>query len=264
MKINLVLLFSLFCCGSFGYDLEHISISDYEFRRYVRPQLRSISNEFQTLFFALNPELETFKSAYGNFKELNSVRHRLKSDCSILSQACREDVKKTQNLLSKILEELEKDFSLAENNPDKTIAFHHSKEMLVQQVFQALLKSQHLLYRAALLPKDGPNAERFAQTLAKIHDAFSAFLFQNSDPRFQNEFNSFWIHFIRPVEGHVLRDHSLFFFKTNLTELNMRWNMLNVRLTKRSFTPSKQVSTLLNIMHRRWNNVLKISLKPKG
>jgi hypothetical protein len=75
---------------------------------------------------------------------------------------------------------------------------------------------------------------------------------------------SYWIGFIKPVEEFIINKNEMSYFKENITRFNVNWNILNVKLTKRNIPISKQIKTLLNIMHNRWNNILKVSLNTKG
>lgn len=265
MKIILVLNL-VFLALAHAYKPKDISLSDFEFRRYVRPQLKSITNEFQTLMFALNPDLSDYKSVYSNFKDLSARNQKIRKDCafSSLGQSCSEELRKIEKILSTALSSLDSADKLIAGDTETKLAFQHSRQLLSQKAFQALLKTQSMLFYSRLTGNFGLDVTAYSNQLNYLYDQFHTFLFKSSDPQFRNEFSSFWINFIRPVETFVLHQNSRDFFISRLTELNMRWHMLNVRLTKRGYTPSKQASTLLNIMHRRWTNILKVTLNPKG
>ena len=95
----------------------------------------------------------------------------------------------------------------------------------------------------------------------KLMNTFYTFIHHSSDTRFRNEFISFWNDFYKVVVFNILtqKDKEMFIRKVN--DLNLRLNMLNVVLTKRNHQISKQTSTLLKVVHRRWNNVLKVTLR---
>ena len=264
MKIILALVFTILSTAS-AYQLDNIAISEFEFRRYVKPQLKSITNEFQTLLFALNPELKSYKNSYNLFREVNSINQKFRSDCSNKGEHCIDDLVKLEKILRRTLDELKPAGELTNSaDPQTWLTYQHSKEYIYQGVFQAILKAQNMLFQNQIVGNLGIELITYSDQLNYLYDQFNAFLFKSSDPRFANEFNSFWVNFVRPVENFALHQDNRQFFITRMTDLNMRWHMLNVRLTKRSYTPNKQIATLLNIMQRRWNNILKVSLKPKG
>lgn len=263
MKIILVAAFTVYA-SAFAYDREHISLSGYEFRRYVRPQLRSISNEFRSLFFALNPGLEDYKSLYSNFRELDSINQSLGEDCVRASASCQDLLKKAAILLLEISEELDGNKTPDALGPDSSLSFQHKQELLRQAVARALEQTGNMLFQNILSPAVQADVPAYSSRLNALSVRFNAVLFQHSDSRFKNEINSFWNDFAKPTQNIVLEENDMDFFKQRLTALNLAWNMLHVRLSKRGYTPSKRVSALINIMHRRWNNILKVSLKPKG
>ncbi|MEX0799005.1 MAG: hypothetical protein WD025_06155 [Bacteriovoracaceae bacterium] len=272
MKLAAILL-SFFTLQTVAYDMRNISITEYEFRRYVRPQLKSISNDFQTLFFALNEELDDYKNTYSLFKEINRINLKARKEClSIatsgasgeISDKCVKILTNMEQLLKKTLKSCSGVNNFESKDIDLLMVYKDSREYLIQTLSHALIKTQNMLFQLRLIGNFGLDLDGYTDQLNYLYDQFNSFLFKNSDPRFKNELNSYWVNFIRPVENYALHQNKQEFFKKHLTEYNIRWNMLNVKLTKRNYQPSKQVATLLNIMHRRWNNILKVSLKPKS
>lgn len=264
-KILAVLSLIFTISGALAYQQENIAISDYEFRRYVRPQLKSISNEYQTLFFALNPELKDFKSTYSYFRDLSEVALEMKDSCKESGPGCLRLAQSANKLLGQIL----KDFS---KSPTPELApfskrgavYSDAKEKVQKELMGALLSLDNHLFLRSLTGEFPNSIKDFPHEFNALTDEFSSFLFKTSDERFRNELNSFWVNFIKPIEKYALYANDRNYFRRNLTDLNLVIHMLGVRLTKRSYEPTKQVSTLINIMLRRWNNILKVSLKPKG
>ncbi len=64
---------------SFAYTQKDINLSDYGFNRYVRPNLISISQDYQTLMVMMNPELK-------HFKPINGILNQLKKRFTDASQ----------------------------------------------------------------------------------------------------------------------------------------------------------------------------------
>lgn len=263
MKIILVAIFSLFSVCH-AYETENIAISDYEFRRYVRPQLKSISNEFQTLIFALNPELKDFKNIYTNIRSINRINQKIRRECKVSTKACSPELEKIEKELLKIV----KGFAQAKLPESKDLgalmSWQHSKELLNQEALRLSQTTQNLLFQKEITGSLPSSLLSYSEELSGLYDRFNVFIYKASDDRFSNEINNFWVNFIKPVENFALLADNKTYFKGRITELNLVWHMLNVKLTKRSYKPNKQVSTLLNIMHRRWNNILKVSLKPRA
>ncbi|MCO4754066.1 MAG: hypothetical protein KC478_06270 [Bacteriovoracaceae bacterium] len=264
--MRLIAFLLLLSSSLWAYRQDQISITDYEFRRYVRPQLKSISNDFQTLFFALNKPLMGYKGSYSSFKKVNSLNQELRKDCeqNQLTPKCLASLEKLEKILFSVSKDLKSVESLDVKSADKRMRYQHSKELLAQSISRNIFKIQNMSFQVKLTGNLDFDAMGFSDELNYLYDKFHTFLFQNSNELFKNEITSYWANFIRPVETFVLYQNRQDFLKKNLNELNIRWNMLNVRLTKRNYNPNKQISTLLNVMHRRWNNILKVSLNTKG
>lgn len=270
MKIILVLQL-LISTMAFAYKAEQISISDHEFRRYIRPQLKSITNEFKSLIFGLNPELEPYRTVFQEFKSINNANQKFRMECLETKTGCESGLENLNKRLEKALSLLNQASNPSSKNFNSISQFEtklthqHSREMLFQKCLGLVLKSQNILFHRKLTGKAKRDASAdlsgFSNQVNYLYDQFNAFIIKSSDARFRNEFNGFWVNFIRPIENIALHRNNRDFFTRRLTELNMRWHMLHVRLTKRGFRAPKQVNTLLSIMDRRWINILKISLK---
>ena len=66
-------LLIFFICIPFfanAYTAKNINLTDYEFIRYVRPQLNSITQDYQTLLGLLNPEQKRYQPAFSNHKKI--------------------------------------------------------------------------------------------------------------------------------------------------------------------------------------------------
>ncbi|MBC74499.1 MAG: hypothetical protein CME64_00630 [Halobacteriovoraceae bacterium] len=264
--MKLLTIFLFFSCLASGYLPEQVSITDYEFRRYVKPQLKSISNDFQTLFFSLNSALAPLKSSYSEFRKINKLNQQIRTDCQSneLEGTCLEQVRALEKSLLSVSKTMSSIKEIDSKSVDAKLVFSNSKEMLEQSLARNIIRIQNLSFKSELTSSKKFDAGNFCDQINYLYDRFNTFLFKSSDERFKNEINSYWANFIRPVETYAIYRSNKEFFKKNINELNMRWNMLHVRLTKRGYKPNKQTSTLLNIMQRRWVNILKVSLKPRG
>ncbi len=139
---------------AWSYQLDSIAISDYEFRRFVRPQLRSISNEYQTLLFALNPELKDFKKTYSEFRDLTQISFKLKDACSKGGAACLRLLTDA----SQVLKEISKDFSQS-SKPQfapfskRGAIYYDAKEKAHEEVIGVLLSVDNHLFLNSLTGK---------------------------------------------------------------------------------------------------------------
>ncbi len=259
---SLLILIPTLC---FGYNAKDVNLSDYGFQRYVRPQLISITQDYYTLLTTVNPEFKELKS-------LNKIFQRLRSQLKAIQSSYRQqkfDV--TLINLGSSLNLLRQGMRLLASGPDLKQKEHFSPEdsLVSFDRFFQLRKSVYQLYM------DYENIHFFVTAKIEVplmltklnhqiddsYNMYNILLLESSDVRFQNEFTSFWSDFIKPINNLVLPNHDKKLFISKLNDFNLRLNILNVVLTKRNKRISKQTQTLLKIMHNRWNNILKVTLK---
>ncbi|MFT6632155.1 MAG: hypothetical protein ACJAS4_002117 [Bacteriovoracaceae bacterium] len=262
--IKLFLLFFL-SISAHAYGPQDIKLSNYEFNRYVRPQLISITQDFQTLVISLNPELKSLKpitKILSNIKtrsqKLNNLFTAKKFDeCDQNLSYSLKELRTGLLLLENFPSLIDKEFFTADNLLDSL----HNFQVFKQSFFD--LYVEYETYQFLLKARTGLT-QPFRDLVNKVHFAqntFQTYILSASDNRFRTEFISFWSDFIRPVKNIILPQNDKALFIHKLNDLNLRLNILNVVLTKRNKSITKQTSTILKIFHNRWNNILKVTLK---
>ncbi|MAX66014.1 MAG: hypothetical protein QF441_07405 [Bacteriovoracaceae bacterium] len=262
MKRGFILFLLIFSKITYAYGPEDINLSDYEFRRYVIPQLISIKQDYRTLFFIINPELKSLKAG-GSY--LGSVQDFLQTLSTTRDKEKRLDkIRKAQKELSKFIiltstppSLLEKEFLLPQD-------FLHSQKAFLN--FQKALSSfsmslDHYSFLVEVKEGQKVSPSNILAELSLVKNSFDLYLLTSSDYRFRNEFISFHSEFLKPVTQLILPERNKQLFIQKLNEFNLRLNFLNVVLTKRNKKVSRQATTLLNIMHNRWNNILKVTIR---
>lgn len=256
---------------SLGYTSKNIELTSSEFIRYVKPQLLNISQDYQTLIGLLNPELKPYKSIFSQYHSLKTHDENFKDRCNI-----KDDLKCSKHLI-RILKSLKKILT--------TLDTGHVPEDLKNYGFNGVLDSfghfqsfrnelfdiylqvfnYSFFYNANIRFKSSDSSfytpELITKRIEQSYNKFNIFLVTSSDKRFKEAFFSYWNSFIKPITRVVLTHNDKNYFLRNLNDYNLRWNILNIELTKRNKPISKQVHTLLNVMHRRWNRILKTTLR---
>lgn len=256
----------LFSSFSLAYTSDQISLSDYEFRRYVRPQLRSISQDYQTLLFSLNPQLKSFKNSYNLVKRLFVLRNDLTSECeeNFINEKCYEVIEEMNKNLISLIDDKIDTYSFEIPNKDERLLIQLNYEIYQNKVLALYTTIQNLIFQKSIIELLIFDKIKVINLINEVYSDFNLLLLNVSKKEVRPEFIAYWNGFIRPVTEYIIIDNRMSYFKRNITKLNVNWNLLNVKLTKRNIPISKQVKTLLNIMHNRWNNILKVSLNTKG
>lgn len=263
MRISILIL--LISASAWSYPAKNISLSEYEFRRYVRPQLRSMLNEFQSLFFAINDDLSAYKQVFKEFAQLSSLNASLKANCrkDVPKEACVDTLLDFEKHFTNALKVFSSKQSFKKASVEE-INFLHKKEELGQELFFLTLKIQNLRFDLNFFDRDDEDFARLSDRIKFLVNKFFSFLLEPASNKVGADFTVFWFDFARPVKEYILENSDRNFFMAHIGNLNVSWNLINVALTKRNYSANKQVNSLLNIMHRRWNNVLKVSLDPKA
>jgi hypothetical protein len=216
----------------------------------------------------LNPENKALKPLPGIFKSIKSKTKKLQSICEVEklkeSSPCPAILKEVLALLSKG----EKLIAIPPKLQDKKNFTPEDLLISFDQSFQFQSQYKNLItkFQTKQFHWASKSSIRlpFHQLIHEIEiceNLFNDYLIKSSDGRFRKEFLSFWSDFVKPVNNLILPGTDLPLFIRKLNELNLRLNFLNVALTKRNKKINKQALLLLKIMHNRWNNILKTTLR---
>ena len=252
--------------NSFAYPPNSMDMTEYEYRRYVRPQLKSILQDYQTLLLLLNPEFKPIKKSFSDIKSLLKLKLELKDNCSGSQvKSCIIQLKKVQDIIS-ALKKISNGKVNLKNKEYLTIDEKLKAQKIYGDYQNHLLKAQasidNLILDVTLVPPKNLYLRIQKDNINKVITSFYLFTTEASDNRFKNDLNGYWSNFVMPVYKFIIVKDQKEYFVNNINEFNIRWNSLNVRLSKRGKKVSKQVKTLINIMHNRWNRVLKVTLNP--
>lgn len=272
MKKSIFFILLLFSSSTLSYERKHINLSSHGFTRYVRPQLLSITHDYQTLLMALNPELKGLKMFQSIFKSLNSDSKKITALCSKKRRNLTEENHESCLFyFQKSMRTLRSGTKLLEKMPNLTNKKHFTPEDALQsfssfQVFQKNFTSLLMLYESSLffiqariaLPSPLHNLSHQGEL---TYNFLNIFLIKSSDNRFRNEFMAFWNDFIKPVSNLILPQNNKELFISKINKLNLRLHFLNVALTKRNKDVNKQAKVILKTLHRRWSSILKVTLK---
>tara|TARA_B100001971_G_scaffold61895_1_gene56893 strand:+ start:94810 stop:95610 length:801 start_codon:yes stop_codon:yes gene_type:complete len=249
-----------------SYTLEQISLSDYEFRRYVRPQLRSISQDYQTLLFALNPHLKDFKGSFNSVRKLFILKNDLQTNCdeNFINPKCYQVIEEMSSITKDLINAKVSMKNLEMPTIDELVYIELYYELYQNKMLKLYTSLQNLKFQHDILEFFIFDKLKVINQINIAYTELNLLLLNVSMKEVRSELVTYWNGFIKPVTEYIIVENRMTYFKNNITKLNVNWNLLNVKLTKRNIPISKQVKTLLNIMHNRWNNILKVSLNTKG
>ena len=265
LSIPLLFISFVLSSNSFAsYRLKNIKLTDYEFSRYIKPQLNSISQEYYNLLSLLNPEFKNVKGTFYLSRDIYKLSLSLSKVCSNKNNpSCISLIdgliKKTNQIISLnssyfVLNK--KKFLSGQSFINSLISYNNFFGHIMN--LNSKLRDFKYFYFSEINFKQTMNLEK---SILETINLYNLYLLHTSDNRFKQKFTSYWNGFIRPVNEIILPLSDKNHFIRKINDFNIKWNELNVQLTKKNKPISKQVKTLLKVMHNRWNNILKVSLR---
>ena len=260
MKIILLFCF-VFTLNGWAYAPKDIKLSDFEFSRYVRPQLISISQDYTTLITSLNPKLKPFKPSNQEIRKVHELGLELKSrDPEKVFKNLKSMNSKLEKLIAEFSSVPERDKE-TQLSADDLLTINKNFTELNRNLFKLYMKVDNLLS----FPKEeiikNINAYELERETLELEVQFHLTMISMADNRFSQDFSRFWMAFLKPVTQQILPNSDKSLFIRKLNDLNLTFNMLNVVLTKRNKPINKQTTAILKTIHRRWNNILKVTLR---
>ncbi|MBT7611338.1 MAG: hypothetical protein HN576_16380 [Bacteriovoracaceae bacterium] len=82
-------------------------------------------------------------------------------------------------------------------------------------------------------------------------------------PDFRNVFDQVWYGFIKPLERQILSAPAPApkYLLSHLGDLNMSWNAFHMKVSKSEIRMNKAELQVVQIMHNRWNSILRVLLR---
>lgn len=249
-----------------AYSQKDIKLTQAEYIRWVKPQLSSITQDYQTLLGLLNPHITNLKTRFSIFKDISEKKRSFENFCQqAKNEKCIEVINVLARKIGELIKlseksELPEDLNTNSYRENTLHTFDHHL-VFIGSLMDLLFQLQNLkfFYDADIPPITTPDFLN-----KKIEDSFNSFNFyilSSSDPRFFEAFTAYWNSFIRPVQSNVLQEKDKSHFLRGLNDFNLRWNYLHVELTKRNKKIPPSVTTLLTTMHNRWKIILRLTLR---
>ncbi|OUR98509.1 hypothetical protein A9Q84_03605 [Halobacteriovorax marinus] len=273
-KIILLISILLVPCSTLGYSFfkikpNDIKLSSESFRRYVRPQLKSIVSEYFHVLKKVSPETEPIISLRRNILSISKMTRNYVTSCSNLNAEglsnCPNKVQQISHLLKQYEKNLYKkleNFSLIGSEIEDALSY----QKLLRNLITSLAAINHHLEEYRIL--NGTDFEKYATSFDEINLLVEKSLAEINlkmnilvPLKLKNEFETIWISFILPIQEMVVLKNSKTFLITHLERLNIDWNSFNKNMTKGNYNIVLSKIKVTKIMHNRWNAVLKIILR---
>ena len=267
------LIFLLFICAStlanypyLDFDTSSLKLNSYTYRRYIRPQLRSMKKDFYYVVKRITYTSQDFINLRENSLNLNLAFDEAYEKCRRNQKLCYEDLKDVMGRIQAIernVKSLRDDFiKLPKKQYDKVDGYIALLSNL-DQIDSYNLQIQSYVQLLHLTDKTNfaiyaPRIDKYRSYVKQIYnlanDSFLYILPTELKPSFEQFIDNFLSH----VEVYMIPQMNKDWFFDRLGDLNMQWNVFHMDLEKGQTGFPKEYVRNVKIMHRRWNSILKL------
>jgi hypothetical protein len=261
LKLLLISKLLIFSLGVHAYPQEAIQINTNEFNRYVPSQFKSIQLDFFNMLEMLS--LQKLPSGLtSEIIKLTKVLASFKAQCYQDNKNCIEIAAQAKKHLTAILK---LDSPKLQTYQIHELRFHEEfetfKTLNLSLYFHFVkFNDQYLANSSANLIKEAVQINKQIQIW---QFQVKQFLTSNILKPYDKFMREFWIHFIDPIDFYFFTtSNQIDFLTKRVTDLNFAINEFSFLVTKKNKISDTSILNLAITLHRRWNSILKIILKP--
>ncbi len=222
-------------------------------------------NEYFLVMKKVSPESAKILSLRKYALSINSKSESITLECRDFNSKCSNQLKSIKkeivNFEKSIFKEIE-DVKITSVQIDDQIEYLR----LLKDLAVKISSLSHSIEEYSLL-KDS-ELERYSKNMYDISDGTNEALFLLNlkintlmPSHLRPEFEKVWKGFVLPIEQNVLRKNDKEFLLSHLERFNIDWNSFHKNITKGNFDLPKSKTLYSDIIHNRWNQILKIILR---
>ena len=257
--------FNSYSYSFFSIPIGGLKLSSESFRRYARPQLQNIVNEYFLVLRKVSPETSKIIKLRKASLNISTQTKTIVKKCNEFNEECVNiflKLKKSSTQFEReIYMELEKAHISSIQIDDQIEFIRLLKDLATIQAsvsheleqFQILLGTDLEKYSKSIFDLQWKIDQSLFLLNIKINTLVPAYL--------RAEFENVWISFILPIEKNVLGKNDKKFLLSHLERFNIDWNSFHKNVTKGNYNLPRSKVKVTDIMHNRWNQILKIILR---
>ena len=253
----------------FRYDREKPKLSQELFIRYVKPQLKGMLAEFFLDLKKANPVQNEIITLRNQILDINLAWHNWLLLCPKMSEECETPLLGVYQLLHQL------DFVL--NNALsskiklkglKTQSDIDATLLLMRDLDKVTLESyglSHQMEELLITINTGYYYNKSHPDLSPVLHSMllsSEFIMTSqTDSLYRKEVEFIWESFFKQIERRLIIENDQPFLLNSLGDLNVAWNGFHMRMAKSSLQIDKEIVNLIELMHNRWNAILRYILE---
>jgi hypothetical protein len=258
MKLVLVL------CLAIGLSHEawaQKQLNAQTFQINVRPSLNAILSDFYNMLGMFPSFPRELVTIVNQLEALNLEKEALRVSCPrLLDKKCMSTIRKLRTKLSLVQAKTMELMARHRDLPTLHLSSIAGQRMLMKfQNDLALLKGEldnvSFLHRARL-PFEKKTFEVIGQ-LDQLTTLATISVVEFIPFTYKEDFRHFYFNFVNPIQLHISKNMNYEFLNRNVNSLNFSLNLLVMNLTKRNKRTPEGMTPYLNLIHNRWNSVLR-------
>lgn len=232
------------------------------FMRHVRPVLNGILNDFYQMISLFPDFPKEIVPLIHELDTLGSEKEIMKDLCpSIITKACKKEIQGLRDKLLKV-KMLSTSVMAKQKMPSSLYMNTISGYRLLAKFDKELEEAKGLLDNTSfLLTAEIPQKRKtydLIKELDELDTIISLAVVEYIPYHYKEDFRHFYFGFIHPVQIQIARNLNFEFMRRNIDSLNFSLNLLNMNLTKRNKKTPDGMGPYLNLIHVRWNSLLRI------
>jgi hypothetical protein len=239
-------------------------ISEQTFQTFIRPALSGILNDFYQMI-VLFPEFpKELVDILDDLSSLSMDKEALREKCpQLLTVVCQENITTLRKKLSELKVKSTKLIGHQKMSPTLPLntlsGIRMTNDFLLElEQVKGLLDNSSLMIKAQV-----PNRREshlIIKHLDQMNTYLSLTLVEYIPFPYKEDFRHFYFNFIHPIQQQIASSKNYEFLNHNVNSLNIAINLLNMNLTKRNKKTPEGMGPYLNLIHNRWNGLLRYYL----
>ncbi|HAZ14423.1 MAG: hypothetical protein A2X86_19525 [Bdellovibrionales bacterium GWA2_49_15] len=266
---------TLFCMRAeaeynyFRSDKEKQKLTKELFIRFLKPHLKGMLAEFFLILKKANPVQQEIITLRNQILEINLAWHNWLILCPKMSEECEAPLLGVYQLLHQL------DFMLndALSNKVKLKGLQAQSDidatlMLMRDLDKVTLESyalSHQMEELLITINTGYYYNKSHPDLSPILHSMlisSEFIMTSQiESLYRKDIEYLWEVFFKQIERRLIIDNDHTFLLNGLGDLNVAWNGFHMRMAKSSLHIDKEIVNLIELMHNRWNVILRYILE---
>ncbi|MCB9061320.1 MAG: hypothetical protein H6622_07350 [Halobacteriovoraceae bacterium] len=273
MKLVILFLFSLQCFAYsyFYFDKSKVSIDERTYRKYIVPQLKSITVEFYHILSKMNENNLKVVNVKNRITELNSDWQKWRKscfrpgpDCNIELPKFYDRIKESDQNISSLLKKGQALDLEDYTKFDVYLNYLKQLDLVANNSFNIVHKFEQVLIHTDETYLPYPDIiNEISTDLHNLKIETEILLFTIFEKNEADNFYFVWNSFIKKIESYILHENDPNVLIELLEYMNMSWNTFHMELVKGDLKIPKKLNVTFQVMHNRWNSILKIILKSK-